>query len=62
MNKFILYSVEGADGTPRQMFSDLEEAERKRLPQEYVVEYTFALQEKEPVVYPSHLSLVAEEE
>ena len=32
MNKFILYSVEGADGTPRQMFSDLEEAERKRLP------------------------------
>ena len=62
MNKFILYSVEGADGTPRLMFSSLEEAVLKRLPQEYVVEYTFALQEKEPVVYPSHLSLVAEEE
>tara|TARA_A100001391_G_C4914692_1_gene237441 strand:+ start:129 stop:317 length:189 start_codon:yes stop_codon:yes gene_type:complete len=62
MDKFILYSVEGADGTPRQMFSDTEEAERKRLPHEYVVEYTFALQEKEPVVYPSHLTLAPEEE
>ena len=62
MNKFILYSVEGSDGSPRLMFSTFEEAQKERQEQEYVVEYQFVLEEKIPVVYPSHLSLVEEEE
>ena len=62
MDKFILYSVEGVEGPPRQMFSSCEEAEDVRQPQEYVVEYQFVLEDKIPVVYPAVLSLDIGEE
>ena len=55
--KMFLYSVEGADGQPRKMFPTCDEAKAERLSHEYIVEYTFSLEDSEPIVYPELLVL-----
>ena len=51
MNMY-MYSVEDKTGTPRAMFSSLDEAKANRQPLEYVVEYTFTLEDSETIVFP----------
>jgi len=53
--RMFMYSVEKTDGVPRMMFADCKEAESKRRPEEYVVEYQFTLDDSIPVVFPDRL-------
>ena len=60
--KMYLYSVEWADGQPRKMFPTCEEAKAERLPHECVIEYTFSLEEREPVVWYNGIVFERDEE
>lgn len=57
-----MYSVEDKNGKPRSMFSSLDEAKANRQPSEFVVEYTFTLDDSLTVVFPSTLDLDGGEE
>ena len=57
-----MYSVEDKNGQPRSMFSTLDEAKANRQPAEYVVEYSFGLEDSETVVFPFTLDLDGGEE
>ena len=57
-----MYSVEDKNGKPRSMFSSLDEAKANRQSAEFIVEYTFTLDDSLTVVFPSSLDLDGGEE
>ncbi len=57
-----MYSVEDKNGKPRSMFSSLDEAKADRQPSEFVVEYSFRLEDCKTVVCAYTLDLDGGEE
>ncbi len=57
-----MYSVEDKWRQPRMMFASLEDAKANQQPSEFIVEYTFSLEDSETIVSPPSLDLDGGEE